>query len=62
MASPSELIRLAAERRRMGTVRRTQAELPREQERQIARPMPTNHASYTRLMQRHDRVRTQHLS
>lgn len=61
MASPSELIRMAEERRRMGIARNMQAEAPREQER-IARTLPTGHASYTKLMQRHDRMRTRHLS
>ena len=61
MASPSELIRMAQERRRMGSLQRTQTEAP-QTEMQIARPLPTNHASYTRLMQSHDRMRTRHLS
>ena len=61
MASPSEFIRIAQERRRMGRLRPMQAEV-QQQETQIARPLPTNHASYTRLMQSHDRMRTRHLS
>ena len=60
MAKPSELIRRAKQnRRRHGLQERMPApafpELP-------VRPLPTRHASYTRLMQNHDRIRTRHLT
>ena len=60
--SPSRLIRRAEERRRFRRMHAHCNEETQEQLTPIARPLSTNHASYSRLMRSHDRIRTRHLS
>ena len=59
MDTPSELIRRAKRSQLYRNVRRIQPQAACEA---VSRPLPTSHASYTRLMQSHDRMRTRHLS
>ena len=62
MARPSELIRRAEESRRFRRAQRHKNEAAEGEIAPLARPLPTNHSSYSRLMQSHDRIRTRHLS
>ena len=62
MSSPSELIRSAARNRIYRSIRTVQILPVTVETVPLARPQPTNHASYSRLMQSHDRIRTRHLS
>lgn len=60
--SPSKLIRRAEESRRLRRVYAHRNEETQVHLTPLARPLPTNHASYSRLMRSHDRIRTRHLS
>lgn len=62
MATPSQLIRMAQERRRMKRRGQGIKSAPIREAEFMPPPMPTSHANYTKLMRSHDRMGSRHLS
>lgn len=62
METPGKLIQRAEENRRMRRAYGGKTSGVRAEDASPARPLPAGHASYSRLMHSHDRMRTRHLS